>query len=177
MNFARPPADEAFRAEVRRFIADQPQDIVRGKPLGYAHSRRERELWIRALHRRGWLVPHWSAAWGGREWPAMRQYILHEETCAAGCPEIDRIATYLVGPVIQNFGSVAQQRRYLPGILTAAEFWCQGFSEPEAGSDLSLVRTTARRVGSQYVVNGRKLWITQAHIADQMFALVRVKAG
>jgi len=177
MNFGSSPADESFRAEVRQFIAEQPPQIVRGKPLGHVHSRAERELWIRALHRQGWLVPHWSAAWGGRDWSAMRRLILQEEMCAAGCPEIDGIAIHLVGPVIQAFGSAAQQRRYLPGMLTATEFWCQGFSEPEAGSDLSLVRTTARRDGRHYVVNGRKLWITQAHIADLMFALVRVNVG
>jgi alkylation response protein AidB-like acyl-CoA dehydrogenase len=170
-------ADAAFRAEVRQFIADQPPQIVRGQPLGYVHSRRQRELWIRALNARGWLVPHWSAAWGGRGWSAMRRYILHEETCAAGCPEIDRIATDLVGPIIQSYGTASQQRRYLPGILSAAEFWCQGFSEPDAGSDLSLVRTAARREGSHYVVSGRKLWITRAHVADMMFALVRIKTA
>jgi alkylation response protein AidB-like acyl-CoA dehydrogenase len=177
MNFESSPEDEAFRAEVRRFIAGQPPHIVRGKPLGYFHSRRERELWIQALHRQGWLVPHWSAAWGGRNWPPVRRSILLEEMSAAGLPETDRIATDLAGPIIQKFGSTAQQRRFLPGILTGAEFWCQGFSEPEAGSDLSLVRTTARREASHYVVDGRKLWITQAHVADLMFALVRVKAG
>src|SRR5262245_38019325 len=177
MNFDIDPADEEFRAQVRRFIAEQPPQIVRGKAFGYTHSRRERELWIRALNAQGWLVPHWSTAWGGRNWCALRRYILCDEICAAGCPEIDRIATDLVGPLIQAFGSPAQQRRYLPGILSATEFWCQGFSEPQAGSDLSLVQTTARHDGNCYIVNGRKLWTTQAHIADMMLALVRMKVA
>ncbi|MFC5743632.1 acyl-CoA dehydrogenase family protein [Dyella tabacisoli] len=177
MNFDADPQDEAFRTEVRRFIAALSPEIVRGKPLGYTHSRPEREAWIRALNAQGWLVPHWSRAWGGRDWTAMRRHILHDETCAAGCPEVDRIATDLVGPIIQAFGSAAQQRRYLPGILSGTEFWCQGFSEPQAGSDLSLVGTVARREGERYIVSGRKLWTTQAHLADLMFALVRVKIG
>jgi len=175
MNLAIDPSGEAFRAEVRRFITTQPPEIVRGTPLGYEHSQSERALWIRALHAQGWLVPHWLPAWGGRGWPPMQRSILNQETAAAGCPETDRIATDLVGPVIQQFGSASQQRRYLPAILTASEFWCQGFSEPGAGSDLSMVQTTAQRDGKHYVVNGRKLWITLAHLADMMFSLVRVK--
>jgi alkylation response protein AidB-like acyl-CoA dehydrogenase len=176
MNFASSPADQAFREEVHQFIAEQSQ-VFRGKAPPNSYSRQGRELWIRALHNKGWLVPHWSPAWGGRDWPPMRHYILEEEIFLAGCPEADGIGIHLAGPVIQAFGSVAQQRRYLPGILTGAEFWCQGFSEADAGSDLSLVRTTARRDEDQYVVTGHKLWVTQAQIADLMLALVRAKVG
>ena len=177
MDFAIDPEEEGFRTEVRRFIATQPASLVRGRPSGYIHSRAERELWIRALNRQGWLVPHWTSAWGGRPWSAVQRYILQDELCAAGCPEVDGIAIHLVGPILQTFGSLAQQKRYLPGILTGAEFWCQGFSEPEAGSDLSRVHTIATQRGHRYSVSGRKTWITQAHIADWMFALVRVKAN
>ncbi len=167
----------AFREEVRDFLRDLPPEIPSAQPFGYEHSRAIRELWTRTLARRGWLVPHWTRAWGGRNWPPMFHYILTQELCAHGCPEIDRIGTDLVGPILQLVGSQAQQQRYLPRILDGREFWCQGFSEAGAGSDLALVRTAARREGDHYRVNGRKLWATQAHEADMMFALVKVNAG
>jgi alkylation response protein AidB-like acyl-CoA dehydrogenase len=169
--------ESAFRREVRDFLRSLPPDMGLGRPFGYEHSREVREVWTRTLGRRGWLVPHWTPAWGGQDWPPMFHYILAQELCAHGCPEIDRIGTDLVGPILQSFGSQAQQQRHLPRILDGQEFWCQGFSEAGAGSDLAQVRTAAQREGDFYRVNGHKLWTTQAHEADMMFALVKVRTG
>ncbi|HEU4655554.1 MAG TPA: acyl-CoA dehydrogenase family protein [Steroidobacteraceae bacterium] len=166
-----------FRAEVRQFLASAPSEMEIGKPFGHVHSRATRELWTKALAERGWLVPHWPAEWGGQSWPSTLHYILAQELCSHRCPEIEKIGTELVGPILLSFGCEEQRRRFLPPILSGEEFWCQGFSEAGAGSDLSQIRTTARKQGDSYRVNGHKLWTTQAHEADLMLALVRVANG
>jgi alkylation response protein AidB-like acyl-CoA dehydrogenase len=117
----------------------------------------------------------WPREWGGAELTPPQRYLLEEELGAARFPQRDRIATDLVGPVILTFGSLAQKQRYLPRILEGKEFWCQGFSEPDAGSDVNSLRTTATVDGSDFIVEGSKLWTTNAHIADMMFGLVRLK--
>ncbi|QOY92800.1 acyl-CoA dehydrogenase family protein [Massilia sp. UMI-21] len=178
MNFDRDPEEEVFRQEVQSFVADMwnkadQVGLDRNVPL----ARRSVEFWTRALHGKGYLVPTWPSEWGGKKWSAKKIYILSEELVKGGVPDGDRIALDLVAPVIYTYGTPEQKQRLLPRILNADDFWCQGFSEPQAGSDLSLIRTRAVRDGDFYIVNGQKLWTTNAHNADMMFALVRVSSG
>ncbi len=168
--------DEAFRAEVRAFVAaNRFERTTHWKSAN--PDRDEAARWARRLDQQGWMAPHWPVEWGGKGWAHRRIHILQEELCAAFCPEMDRIALDLAGPAIIHYGSAAQQQRYLPPILRGEEFWCQGFSEPQAGSDVSLAQTRAELAGDTYTVNGTKIWITNAHIAHLMLALVRVRAG
>jgi alkylation response protein AidB-like acyl-CoA dehydrogenase len=129
---------------------------------------------MHALDAQGWAVPHWPLEWGGTTWPATWRAIFSEELVAANTPPMDGISTAYVAPVLYTFGNDEQKRRYLPPIRRGEEAWCQGFSEASAGSDLTALKTVAARTGDHFVVNGRKLWVTSAHYADMMFALVRI---
>jgi alkylation response protein AidB-like acyl-CoA dehydrogenase len=174
MNLEHDPRDEAFRQEVRAFIAAHltPQMAARGQRD--FHPRRDDVVaWTRALAEKNWVAPHWPVEYGGPDWRPMQRFIFEEEMRAGFAPTIDRIAIELVGPVLYTFGSAAQKARYLPEILKAERLWCQGFSEPGAGSDLASLRTRAVRDGDHYVVNGQKTWTTEGHNADMMLALVR----
>ncbi|MET0546780.1 MAG: acyl-CoA dehydrogenase family protein [Caulobacterales bacterium] len=174
MDFTKDPADEAFRAECRAFIKENlPANMARRGERDFHPRRDDMEYWMRALNKRGWSVPHWPAEYGGPGWRPIQKYIFEEEMRAGFAPSVDRIGTELVGPVIYTFGTDAQKEKYLPSIRNADTFWCQGFSEPEAGSDLPSLRTRAVREGDFYIVNGQKTWTTEGHNADMMFALVR----
>ncbi len=129
--------------------------------------------WQKLLHDRGWAVGHWPARYGGQGWSAVERYIFDEETALAGAPWLTPFGIAYAGPVIYTFGSEEQKSRFLPGIRTTDTWWCQGYSEPSAGSDLASLRTRAERKGDGYIVNGQKIWTTMAHFADMMFALVR----
>jgi pimeloyl-CoA dehydrogenase large subunit len=129
--------------------------------------------WQRILNAKGWAVPHWPVAWGGTGWSAVKQYIFHEELQQAPAPDPLPFGVNMVGPVIIAFGSEAQKRRHLSRIANLDDWWCQGFSEPGAGSDLASLKTTARRDGDAYIVNGQKTWTTTAQYADWIFCLVR----
>lgn len=178
MNFDLDPRAENLRAQIHAFLAEHAShDFADWRVRSLSSSRAEVEEWIRVLSRQGWTAPHWPKQWGGTDWTPLECYILEEELAAAYCPDTDRIATGLIGPVLIKYGSNYHRERYLPRILNADDFWCQGFSEPQAGSDLSLIRTRAVRQGDYYIVNGRKAWITSAHIADMMFGLVRVSSS
>ncbi len=166
-------AETEFRMQVRTFAARHAAQHAGPPPtLG---DRAAVQSWTTALDRQGWLVPHWPADAGGRSWSALRHYVLREELCAPERPEVDTIGLQLVGPLLARFGSVEQKQRYLPRIRGAADLWCQGFSEPDCGSDLTRIRTTARAAPGGYVVDGHKVWITNAHLADRMMVLVRVR--
>lgn len=175
MQFEPEPTDAEFRTEVRKFVSvHKAQGAFRGEdmsPHGVSAA------WTRALCARGWLVPHWPSEWGGTDWSPVRRYIMHEELCAARCPSTDRVALDMVGPIIISYGTSDQKKRYLPRILAADDIWCQGFSEPGVGSDVTAVQTRAVRSRDTYIVDGQKLWISRAHLASMMFALVRVTAG
>jgi len=174
MNLEPDPRDEAFRREVRAFIAAHLPPAMAARGLRDFHPRRDDLVaWTRALGGKGWVAPHWPVAYGGPDWRPMQRFIFEEEMRAGFAPAGDRIAIELVGPVLYTFGSPAQKARYLPEILRAERLWCQGFSEPGAGSDLASLRTRAVRDGDHYVVNGQKTWTTEGHNADMMFALVR----
>ena len=174
MHFEPDPADEIFRQEVRQFIrAHLPEDIARRARRGYHPERPDLERWTRILNQRGWAAPHWPTEYGGTGWSPLRRHIFQEELRAAHAPVIGQAAFELVGPVLYTFGNEQQKALYLPRILNADDFWCQGFSEPGAGSDLAALRTRAVRDGDHYLVNGHKLWTSEGHYADMMFALVR----
>ncbi len=166
----------AFRAEVRAFLREHLTDAMRrGQRLttGLYPEPEFSVPWQRALQKRGWLVPLWPREWGGTGWTAVQRFIFETECCLAGAPLVHPMGTRLVGPVILRFGTQQQKERFLPPILTSESYWCQGFSEPGAGSDLASLKTRALPDGDDYIVNGSKLWTTHAHHADWMFALVR----
>lgn len=178
MRFDTPPADEAFRQEVRSFLGPKVAELFpEGTGPGGMHSFR-REIvrkWTRALSERNWSTPYWPTEHGGADLPPSWSAIWEEETIRAGCPPTDVIGIGFVGPVIYTFGSAEQKRRYLPRIRMGEEFWCQGFSESHAGSDVMSLQTTATQRGTEFLVNGQKLWTSNAHNSDMMFALVRIE--
>ena len=174
MDFDIAPADEAFRAEVRAFVeAELPADIARRGRHDYHSAREDVRRWMRILNRRGWAAPHWPTRLGGQDWSPLQKYVFQDEIRRARAPVLDRCALDLLGPVLAAFGTPAQQARFLPPILNGDEWWNQGFSEPNAGSDLASLRTRADLVGDSYVVNGQKIWTSEAHYGDWIFALVR----
>lgn len=169
-------AERAFRDEVRSFIRDHLPLELAARSRAQTHlSREDVTRWHRVLHSRGWSVPSWPAEYGGPGWSATQRYIFEDECARADAPPLSTIAISMMGPVMYTFGTDAQKARYLPGIASGEEAWCQGFSEPGAGSDLAALRTRAVRSpdATHYVVNGSKIWTTDAHKADMMFCLVR----
>ena len=167
-------AEESFRADVRRYVSGSlPADIARRARTGLHTAKRDQEQWGRILHARGWSAPGWPVEWGGQGWSARQLQIFDEECYLLGAPEISWNGIRLVGPVIYTFGSDAQKQRFLPPTLAWDIFWGQGFSEPDAGSDLASLKTRAIRDGDEYVVNGSKIWMTDGHFADWLFCLVR----
>jgi alkylation response protein AidB-like acyl-CoA dehydrogenase len=135
--------------------------------------RPEEQRWFDALVARGWSVPHWPVEFGGTGWSATRHYIWDRETARAGCPEMSVFGARMLAPVLYTWGSPEQKARHLPPIREARVIWCQGYSEPGAGSDLAALSTRAVRDGDHYVVDGAKTWTSGAHHADWMFCLVR----
>jgi pimeloyl-CoA dehydrogenase large subunit len=168
-------ADElAFRDEVRTFMRTAlPQDIRRKLVEGRRLKKDDLVAWQRILNAKGWAVPHWPAEWGGRGWTPVQQYIYLEELQQAPAPPPLGFGVNMVGPVIIAFGNEAQKKRFLSRIANLDYWWCQGFSEPGSGSDLASLKTSARRDGEHYVVNGQKTWTTTAQHADWIFCLVR----
>jgi alkylation response protein AidB-like acyl-CoA dehydrogenase len=166
--------DDAFRDEVRAFIADNlPAELAARTWLGYHPLKADTRFWTELLHRRGWSVPHWPVEYGGPGFTPLQRHIFEEACFVAGAPALSTQGVFLVGPVIFTFGTQAQKDRYLPGIRSGAEFWGQGFSEPNAGSDLVSLRTRAVRDGDYYIINGQKTWSSEANLADQVFFLAR----
>ncbi|MCC6610132.1 MAG: acyl-CoA dehydrogenase family protein [Burkholderiales bacterium] len=167
----------AFRDAVREFArAKVPADIAR-KVL--EHRRLEKDDYVRwqdVLAERGWLAGHWPKAFGGCGWTPVESHIFDEETAAVGAPRLVPFGLNMVAPVIMAFGSPWQQAHYLPRIRENKDWWCQGYSEPGAGSDLASLKTRAVRDGDDYVVNGQKTWTTLAQHADMIFCLVRTDA-
>ena len=164
----------AFRDEVRAFLAQNlPQETRRRLVDGETVNKQDLIDWSRTLNAKGWAVPHWPVEYGGTGWDPMRQYIFLEETQKWPAPQPLAFGVNMVGPVIYTFGSEAQKKRFLPAIANLDDWWCQGFSEPGAGSDLASLRTRAVRDGNHYVVNGQKTWTTLAQYADWIFCLVR----
>ena len=164
----------AFRDEMRHFFRTSLPAAIGDKIRAGRHPAREdMVVWTRILNAKGWAVPHWPVAWGGTGWDAMRQYIFADEMQQAAAPPVLPFGASMVGPVLIEFGNEAQKRRFLPRIANLDDWWCQGFSEPGAGSDLASLKTSAKREGNHYIVNGQKTWTTLAQYADWIFCLVR----
>lgn len=184
--FMAPPAsspaaqDAAFLAEVRAFFSTAltPDLRAAGRRTRGVHSDIEAcRIWHRRLAARGWIAPAWPKEWGGAGW-SVRQRFLFERECALNdAPVLFAGGLRSLGPLLIERGTDAQRARYIPAILSGDDLWCQGFSEPGAGSDLAAVSTRAERRGDHYVVTGSKLWTTGAHLANRMFALVRTRSG
>ena len=170
--------EQAFREEVREFVAKNLPTPIRDKIEAGRHaSKDDLVAWTRILRAKGWSVPHWPKQWGGTGWSPIELSIFNDEIQRANAPEFLAFGTSMVGPVIYTFGSQAQKERYLPHIADLSEWWCQGFSEPGAGSDLAGLRTKAEREGDAWVINGQKTWTTLAQHADWIFVLARTDAS
>ncbi|HUD93614.1 acyl-CoA dehydrogenase family protein [Sphingobium sp.] len=166
--------ETTFRAEVRAFVrANLPEDIARKGALGLEISKEDYVCWQKILRDKGWFATGWPVEHGGAGWSIDRQLIFLQESALNNAPMIIPYGVNMIGPVLQRFGSAEQREAYLPGILSSDTWWCQGYSEPNSGSDLASLRTTAVREGDHYVVNGTKMWTTEAHWADMMHCLVR----
>jgi len=164
----------AFRDEVRTFFKENVPAATRQKIVEGRHpSKEELVAWQRILNKKGWAVPHWPKQYGGTGWTPVQQYIFLEELQAAPAPSPLPFGVNMVGPVIYTFGNEEQKKYYLPRIANIDDWWCQGFSEPGSGSDLASLKTTAKRKGDVYVVNGQKTWTTLAQYADWIFCLCR----
>ncbi|MGN7931675.1 acyl-CoA dehydrogenase family protein [Sphingopyxis sp. 22461] len=170
------PALTAFRDEVSTFLAAHlPDDIRRGAARATSvFIDPDISLpWQRILHAKGWAAPDWPAEFGGPGWSEIERYIFAAECAQAGAPNLAPMGLKMVAPVIMHYGSAEQRAHYLPRILSGEDYWCQGFSEPGAGSDLAALQLRAVPDGSDYILNGSKIWTTHAHFANRMFALVR----
>jgi alkylation response protein AidB-like acyl-CoA dehydrogenase len=166
--------ENRFRLELREFFRTAiPADIQRKTILGQRLSRENVVRWQRILHDKGWATPSWPVEWGGTGWDPVRQYIFREELAMAPVPEPLVFNTSMIGPLLIAFGTEEQKQHFLPRIARLDYWFCQGFSEPEAGSDLASLRTRAVRDGDHYVVSGQKIWTTLGHHADWCFLLVR----
>jgi alkylation response protein AidB-like acyl-CoA dehydrogenase len=172
-------AQLAFRDEVRRFLdASLPEHLrigARATTTVFAEPDIGRE-WQSILHRRGWLAYNWPREYGGTGWSPLERYIFEKECALASAPDLPALGLRLLAPVLHHFGSEGQKAHYLPRILDAEHYWCQGFSEPGSGSDLASLKTRAVRAGDEYIVNGSKIWTTHAQFATHMFCLVRTDA-
>ena len=168
------PAENAFRDEVRAFVAAQLPARIRHKVNhGLRLTRDDHVTWQRTLHARGWGGPSWPKEFGGPGWSPTELYIFEEECALAGAPRLISFGLRMLAPVLMAFGNPLQQQRYLPKIMSAEEWWCQGYSEPGAGSDLASLKTRAVNRGDHYRVNGQKTWTTLGQYADWIFCLVR----
>lgn len=174
MDLRYTPEEIAFRDEVRAFLKDNlPEDVRQRLGNGEYGNKDDLVSWSRILNDKGWAVPHWPVEHGGTGWDPMRQYIFLEETQKWPAPQPLAFGVNMVGPVIYTFGNEEQKAKYLPRIANLDDWWCQGFSEPGAGSDLASLKTRAVRDGDHYIVNGQKTWTTLAQYADWIFCLVR----
>ncbi|MDO5705401.1 MAG: acyl-CoA dehydrogenase family protein [Paracoccus sp. (in: a-proteobacteria)] len=170
------PEDQQFRADVRQFLADRlPERLSEKVRLQKELSKAEIEEWHAILNERGWLAGNWPKEFAGAGWTAIQRHIFDEESAMVHAPRILPFGIAMLGPVLQKFGSKEQQDKFLPRILNGQDWWCQGYSEPGAGSDLASVKTTAVRDGDHYVVNGQKTWTTLGQHANWIFCLVRTR--
>jgi alkylation response protein AidB-like acyl-CoA dehydrogenase len=172
--------DEAFRQEVRDFFATSlPPRLQRAGQLMtsvYADHAAQME-WQAILHAQGWAAPAWPVEYGGAGWSVMQRHIYQRERVAAGAPPTSPMGIEQIGPALIGFGTQEQKAFFLPRILNGEHFWCQGYSEPQAGSDLAALAMRAERDGDDLVCTGSKIWTTHANVANWMFCLVRTTSG
>jgi alkylation response protein AidB-like acyl-CoA dehydrogenase len=178
MDLNESKTERDFRAEVRAFItANLPKDLKDKAEAGYRMHMADGQRWHKILAAHGWGAPGWKKENGGLEWDPTRLYIFEEEMSAANCPPLSPFAVKMVGPVIAQFGTKEQKDKWLPPARSGEHLWCQGYSEPNSGSDLASLRTMAVQQGDKYIVNGMKIWNSYGHEADWMFALVRTSTA
>ncbi len=164
-------SEVAFQHLVRDFIVDH---FPVSAPFG--NTKTDIQRWASALNERGWAAYQWPVEYGGTGWSVTEKYIWERETALAGVPaRLGGMGMFMLAPILYTYGNIEQRRRFLPGILDNSTNWCQGYSEPDAGSDLASLRTRAERHGDNYIVNGTKTWTSYAHEADWIFCLVRTE--
>lgn len=174
MNLDHTAEEIAFRDDVHAFIAKNlPAGIAAKVHGGKRLGRDDYMTWHKTLARQGWVAPGWPKEFGGPGWNTVQQQIFDDECAAAGAPRILPFGVKMVAPVIMRFGNAAQKQYFLPRILSGEDWWCQGYSEPGAGSDLASLKTKAERHGDHYIVNGQKTWNTLGQFADWIFVLAR----
>lgn len=167
-------AEKKFQQEVRAWLSSNvPADVIEKTQNGEMLDKALQQKWEQLLGSKGWLATTWPEKFGGPGWNATQRYIFDVERAKSGAPGTSPFGVSMVGPVIFNFATEEQKERWLPGIVKGETMWCQGYSEPNSGSDLASLKTTAQKVGNEYIVNGQKIWTTQAHWADMIFCLVR----
>lgn len=171
------PEEIAFQHEVRSFIAENyPAELRARRKLEREFDKREYLSWHRILAQKGWVAPSWPLEYGGLKWTPTQKFIFAHELARAETIPLMPFGLAMVAPVIWTYGNQAQKDYFLPRIYQGTDWWCQGYSEPGAGSDLAGLRTSAVRDGDHYVINGSKTWTTLAQHADMMFCLVRTDA-
>jgi alkylation response protein AidB-like acyl-CoA dehydrogenase len=171
-------ADRAFQDEVRAFLAENltPELRAAGRRQTSAFTDKKYSMpWQKILHAKGWVAPTWPVEYGGTGWTEMQRYIFSIECARAGTPGLAPMGLRMVGPCIMKYGTPEQKAFFLPRILSGEDYWCQGYSEPGAGSDLASLQLRAHSDGDVYVLNGSKIWTTHAHWANRMFCLVRTR--
>ena len=176
MDLQVPEQEKAFRDEVRTFLEESLTPEIReaGKMVTSVFAPvKEALAWQRILNDKGWAAPHWPKEFGGTGWSVTQRAIFAEELVRAETPPLIPMGLHMCGPCLIGCGTEEQQKEYLPKILSGEHFWCQGYSEPGAGSDLASLKTFAEKDGDDYILNGTKIWTTYAHYANKMFALVR----
>ena len=166
--------DLEFRNEIQSFIEDNlDTDVAEKVKLGYYLTKEEVNSWTRKLNDKGWAAPHWPSEVGGQNWTMIRRHVFDIEMRRAHAPTLQGFGFNMVGPAIAKYGTEDQKVNYLPKILDATHSWCQGYSEPQAGSDLASLRTQAVADGDDYIINGSKIWTSAAEQADMIFVLVK----
>lgn len=166
-------ADLAFQTEVRQFLKEAWDKQLAATCSNRATMKEGVEEWQRRLYHKGWMAPHWPVEYGGTHWSVTQSFIYNSERAAVGAPEAVAFGVTMVASVIIAYGSDEQKAKFLPRILRSEDWWCQGYSEPGAGSDLASLKTRADLDGNEYVINGSKIWTTYAQYADWIFCLVR----
>ena len=177
MDLTFTPEEEAFLAEVRAFLAAELPESLARKVREHRHLHKaDMEAWHAILNARGWLASHWPREYGGTGWTPIQKFIFENECALAHAPRLVPFGLSMLGPVLIKYGNEVQKRYWLPRILNGDDWWCQGYSEPGAGSDLASLKTTAVRDGDHYIVNGQKTWTTLGQHANMIFCLVRTRS-
>jgi len=176
MDTAFSAQDIAFRDEVREFFANNYDEELQGRMAKLELYKSAVVEWQKRLHKQGWIAPGWPVELGGTGWNSTQKFIYESERAAAGVRDVVPFGLAMVAPVIYSFGTDEQKEKFLPRILASDDWWCQGYSEPGAGSDLASLKTKAELDGDHYVINGAKVWTTYAQYADWIFCLVRTSS-
>ena len=180
MDLAFKPDEEAFREDVRDFLSDNLTEDLRSYAARMTSVYAEKEIglaWQKILVDQGWAAPSWPVEYGGCDWSLAQHYIFDVEMARAGAPPLSPMGIGMCGPALIGHGSKAQKDYYLPRILSGEDFWCQGYSEPHAGSDLAALTMSAVEDGDDFICNGQKIWTTHGHVANMCFCLVRTDSS